>query len=65
MAFLHADLSLVPKSYPGFAARYPIAINADVNDIRKTSHSRNRVEPGDGYEGPVIVKTALNSAGIP
>ena len=65
VAFLHVDLSLVPKSYRAFAARYPIAINADVNDIRKTSHSRNRVEPGDGYEGPVIVKTALNSAGIP
>jgi hypothetical protein len=65
VAFLHVDLSLVPTSYLDFAARYPIAINGKVNDIRKTSHSRNRVLPGDGFEGPVIVKTALNFAGIP
>ncbi len=65
VAFLHVDLSLVPKSYLDFAARYPIAINGKVDDIRKTSHSRNRVLPGDGFEGPVIVKTALNFAGIP
>jgi hypothetical protein len=65
VAFLHVDLSLVPKSYQNFAAGYPIAINGDVIDIRKTSYSRNRIRPGDGFEGPVIVKTTLNYAGIP
>jgi hypothetical protein len=65
VVFLHVDLSLVPKSYQDFAADYPIAINGNVNDIRKTSYSRNRVLPGDGFEGPVIVKTALNYAGMP
>ena len=65
VVFLHVDLSLVPKSYQDFAAGYPIAINRNVNDIRKTSYSRNRVRPGDGFEGPVIVKTVLNHAGLP
>jgi hypothetical protein len=65
VAFMHVDSSLVPKSYQELAASYPIAINGNINDIRKTSYSRNRVLPGDGFEGPVIVKTALNSAGIP
>jgi len=35
VAFLHVDLSLVPKSYQDFAADYPISINGNVNDIRK------------------------------
>lgn len=65
VAFLHVDLSRVPESYQDFATSYPIVINGNVNDIRKTSHSHNRVVPGDGFEGPVIVKTALNYAGIP
>ena len=55
----------MPKSCLDFTARYPIAINARLSDIREASHSRNRVLPGDGFEGPVIVKTALNAAGIP
>jgi len=36
-----------------------------VQDIRKTATSRYLVRPGDGWNGPVIVKTDLNSGGYP
>ncbi len=47
------------------ANSYPVAINAGIRDIRKTAFGRHLVLPGDAYAGPVIVKSALNSAGIP
>jgi hypothetical protein len=65
VAFLHVDLSIVPDEYREFAETYPVAVNAKMLDIRKRSYSRNRVLRGDGYDGPVIVKTDLNSAGFP
>lgn len=65
VAFLHVDLSVVPQEYVDFARSYPVAINAGIRDIRKSVVGRIRVLPGDGYAGPVIVKSALNSAGIP
>ncbi|SFK22196.1 hypothetical protein [Methylocapsa palsarum] len=65
VAFLHVDQSLVPDEYREFANGYPAAVNANIQDIRKSSYSRNRVVRGDGYDGPVIVKTDLNSAGFP
>jgi len=34
-------------------------------DIRKSAFSRNLVRPGDGWDGPVIVKSDLNCAGRP
>jgi hypothetical protein len=65
IALLHVDLSVVPRAYRALARRYPAALNARVTDIRKRGYSRLRVRPGDGYEGPVIVKTNLNAAGCP
>jgi hypothetical protein len=64
-AILHVDLSLVPDEYREFVESYPVAINGKILDIRKNSTSRNRVVRGDAYDGPVIVKTVLNSAGLP
>ncbi len=64
LLILHVDLSLVPREYLKVAARYPRVINLGIPDIRKTAYSRNRVLPGDGYTGPVIVKSALNFGGI-
>ena len=64
-AILHVDLSLVPDEYREFVESYPVAINGNILDIRKSSTSRNRVLRGDAYDGPVIVKTDLNSAGLP
>ena len=64
LLILHVDLSLVPGEYLKVAARYPRVLNLGITDIRKTTYSRNRVRPGDGYEGPVIVKSALNFGGV-
>jgi hypothetical protein len=65
VCFVHVDLSVVPPHYIEFASQYPNTINLHITDIRKTSYSRNRVIRGDGYDGPIIVKSSLNSAGLP
>ena len=65
VAILHIDLSLVPQRYRDFAARYPLCMNRAVADIRKTAISRQAVRSGDGWAGPVIVKSELNAAGGP
>jgi hypothetical protein len=64
-AFLHVDASVVPPEYLSAVARYPVVINGRGADVRKRVISRNLVRPGDGYRGPVIVKTDANSGGIP
>lgn len=63
--FLHVDLSLLPPTYCGLAEGFCAAINAEITDIRKRTLSLNQVVPGDGYAGPVIIKTSLNHAGGP
>jgi hypothetical protein len=65
LLLLHVDLSVVPRDYLRFAARYPVALNTRIADIRKSTISRNLVRPDDGWEGPVIVKSDLNYAGQP
>ena len=63
LLFLHVDLSVVPLNYRALVAPYKRVINRDIVDIRKTTQSRNRVLPGDNYQGAVVIKTSLNSAG--
>jgi hypothetical protein len=65
LVLVHVNLSVVPESYLEFAARYPIALNRHVRDIRKSTISRHLVRPGDGWDGPVVVKSNLNYAGEP
>lgn len=65
VAVLHVDLSEVPEEYTNLAMRYRVALNDKITDVRKTMISKNLVRPGDGYQGPVIVKSNLNHAGIP
>jgi hypothetical protein len=65
IVFVHINLSVVPDEYLDFAARYPIAVNGRVRDIRKSAISDNLVRPGDPWEGPVIVKSDLNYSGGP
>ncbi len=65
VAILHIDLSVVPERYLDFAARYRHCMNRDVRDIRKSAISRQAVQPGDGWDGAVIVKSELNCAGAP
>jgi hypothetical protein len=63
--FVHVDLSVLPAAYRNLAGKFPRAINADIVDIRKRSLSLNQVVPGDGYAGPVIIKSSLNAGGAP
>jgi hypothetical protein len=63
---VHVDLSVVPQPYLELAASYPVALNVGAADIRKSVIAPDlRVLAGDGYEGPVIVKSDLNYAGLP
>lgn len=65
LAILHVDLTTVPQEYSELATRYPLALNGNITNIRKSLISVNRIAPGDGYSGPVIVKSDLNFAGQP
>lgn len=65
LVLVHVDLSVVPERYLEFAARYPIALNGRVRDIRKSVTSRYLVRTGDEWDGPVIVKADLNYGGYP
>jgi hypothetical protein len=65
LAVLHVDRSLVPAAYLELGRRYPVTLNGEVKDIRKSTVSTQRVRWGDGFEGPVIVKSDLNCAGDP
>lgn len=65
IAIVHVDLTSVDPAYRALAARYPVAINGDVADVGKRAISRDLVTTDDPYDGPVIVKTDLNHAGIP
>jgi hypothetical protein len=62
---VHVDLSVVPEPYLEFAARYPIVVNGKIRDIRKSCISRNLVDGDSEYQGPVIVKSDCNYAGMP
>lgn len=65
LVLVHVDLSVVPDEYLTFAARYPLVLNGEISNIRKSAISRNLLQPGDQWDGPVIVKSDLNFAGQP
>lgn len=65
LIFVHIDLSKVPKSYLEFAGQYPVAVNGKISNINKSTFSQNILRPGDSWDGPVIVKTDKNAAGVP
>jgi hypothetical protein len=62
---LHVDLTEIPPIYQALARNYRVVINGAIPDISKKRISLQRVERGDGYDGPVIVKTTRNSGGAP
>jgi hypothetical protein len=64
LLFSHLTLSQVPDDYAEFRSRYPIVVNGGVHDITKRYISTNLVQPGDGYTGPVIIKTNRNHGGL-
>ena len=63
LAFLHVDLTVVPRPYRALAARYPRVVNGAVADISKRRVSAHICRRGDGWDGPVIVKTNRNYGG--
>jgi hypothetical protein len=65
LVIVHVDLSVVPDEYLEFARRYPIALNDQVKDIRKSTYSQLLLEAGDPYDGKVIVKSNYNFAAVP
>lgn len=65
LILVHVNLSVVPDSYLTFAARYPIALNGHLKDIRKSVVSTNIVGRDDAWTGPVIVKSDFNFGGEP
>jgi hypothetical protein len=65
LVIAHVDLSVVPDEYLEFAGRYPIVLNGEVKDIRKSTFSEQRVSRNSGYVGKVIVKSNLNHGGRP
>ena len=65
LVIVHVDLSIVPDEYLEFAKQYPIILNGEVKDIRKSTFSRLLVKPGDPYAGKVIVKSNYNYAAVP
>lgn len=60
----HLDLSYIPDDYWEVIQRHPNVVNRRVRDIRKRTLSTNLVEPDDPWDGPVIVKTNMNSRGF-
>lgn len=64
-AILHVDQSVIPQDYLDLAAAYPLTVNGKVRDIRKQRVSRNLVAQGSDWQGPVLVKSDLNSRGGP
>lgn len=59
----HVDLSYIPDHLWQAIQSHPRAVNARLRDIRKHTVSTNLVHRGDGYAGPVIVKTTRNCGG--
>lgn len=65
LCILHHDRTrLDPEELP-VAPDGAVVLNARVLDISKRSYSELRVLPGDGWDGPVIVKSDLNAFGLP
>ena len=63
MVVNHVDLTVVPPPYVRHMARYAVAINGRCTDISKRLVSRHLVTAGDGWDGPVIIKTDRNYGG--
>ena len=65
LVFPHVDLTVLPDAYAEYFESYPRVVNRHVRDVSKRSLSAHLVCPGDGYSGPVIVKTDRNCGGLP
>ncbi len=65
VAIQHVDLTKVPRAYLELARHYPRVLNGTVDDISKRRVSAELLARDSAYDGPVMVKTDLNHAGMP
>jgi hypothetical protein len=65
LGIVHVDATVVPRAYVDALAEAKVVVNGGALDIGKRTYSENLVGPFDAYPGPVIVKTNLNSGGVP
>ena len=63
LAILHVDQTAIPHDYVDYLGQFPKVLNGRITDPSKRKISTNLVRPGDGYDGPVIVKTNRNYGG--
>jgi hypothetical protein len=61
----HLDLTVTPPEYAALLDAHPCAVNRGVRDVSKRRISAQLLRPGDGWDGPVIVKTDRNFGGVP
>lgn len=61
----HLDFTVRPARWSAALAGHPAVVNRDVVDVSKRRISEHLVGPDDAWDGPVIVKTDLNSGGLP
>jgi hypothetical protein len=64
-AFLHVDLTELPKRFREIDRHYAECVNGRAATISRLLYSRVKVAQGDAYGGPVIAKTVLNHHGWP
>ena len=65
LALLHVDSTVVEEEYLALRTNYRRTMNLDTVDISKRTVSRLRLDQGDSWPGPVIVKGNLNAQGLP
>ena len=63
--FVHIDQSIISPEARALALRYPVSINSYATDIRKFRYIDGLLGRDDSWDGPVIVKSNLNYAGMP
>ncbi|HKP26624.1 MAG TPA: hypothetical protein VJV39_22335 [Dongiaceae bacterium] len=63
LAILHVSSTIISAEYVALAKRYPRTLNLAVNDVRKSRISGAALRRDENWDGPVIVKTELNSHG--
>lgn len=64
LAILHVDLTVVPADYLALARSFPKCLNLYTTDTSKRVVSRNLLTARSKWQGPVIVKSNLNCAGL-
>ena len=63
--FPQIDLSVIPEDYVRYFEGFPRVVNRRVTDIRKSTFTTHRHQPGDAWTKRVIVKTDRNYGGMP